>query len=86
MSLTSLSFYAILDGNALRFFGRNFNLAFLEAQNIDPLFSKWFFVVIIAVWTIPDVLMLYGINKKKPGFLIPWLVMYMIPLVVSLAQ
>ena len=34
-------------------------------------------------WMVPDGLMLYGISKKKHGFLLPWLIVHMILLVVS---
>jgi len=42
----------------------------------------WISVILTLVWMIPDALMLYGINKTKPGFMMPWLVLKMILLVV----
>ena len=43
----------------------------------------WLSIILTAVWIIPDALLLVGINKKKPGFMLPWLIMKMILLVVS---
>ena len=43
----------------------------------------WVMIVISVVWMIPDVLLLVGISKKKPGFMMVWLVVKMILLVVS---
>ena len=40
-------------------------------------------IVISVVWMIPDACLLYGISKKKPGFMMVWLVVKMIELVVS---
>ena len=40
-------------------------------------------IVISVVWMIPDACLLYGISKKKPGFMMVWLVIKMILLVVS---
>ena len=40
-------------------------------------------IVISVVWMIPDACLLYGISKKKPGFIMVWLVIKMILLVVS---
>ena len=40
-------------------------------------------IVISVVWMIPDACLLYGISKKKPGFMMVWLVVKMILLVVS---
>ena len=40
-------------------------------------------IVISVVWMIPDACLLYGISKKKPGFMMVWLVIKMIFLVVS---
>jgi len=39
-------------------------------------------IVIEVAWIIPDVLLLVGISKKKPGFMMVWLVMKMIELVI----
>ena len=44
----------------------------------------WIIVLLTVIWIIPDGLMLYGIVKKKSSYLIPWLVMYIILLVVSI--
>merc|ERR1712156_804005 len=41
----------------------------------------WLSIILTAVWIIPDALLLVGINKKKPGFMLPWLIMKMILLV-----
>ena len=43
----------------------------------------WILIVISVVWMIPDVLLLVGISKKKPGYMMVWLVIRMILLVVS---
>ena len=43
----------------------------------------WLSIVIEVAWMIPDVLLLVGISKKKPGFMMVWLVVKMILLVVS---
>ena len=40
-------------------------------------------ILIEMAWMIPDVLLLVGIRKKKPGFMMVWLVVKMILLVVS---
>ena len=45
----------------------------------------WSIVLLTAICKIPDGLMYYGIKEKKPGFLLPWLILYMILLVVSIA-
>jgi len=42
----------------------------------------WISVILTLVWMIPDALMLHGINKAKPGFMMPWLVLKMILLVL----
>jgi len=42
----------------------------------------WGSVIATAIWTIPDALMLHGINRNRPGFLLPWLIMKMILLVI----
>jgi len=39
-------------------------------------------IVIEVAWIIPDVLLLVGISKKKPGFMMVWLVVKMILLVL----
>ena len=43
----------------------------------------WVSILISVAWMIPDVFLLVGISKKKPGFMMVWLVMKMILLVVS---
>ena len=43
----------------------------------------WFSIGINVVWIIPDIFLLVGISKKKPGFMMVWLVVKMIELVVS---
>ena len=43
----------------------------------------WFSIVINVGWMIPDIFLLVGISKKKPGFMMVWLVVKMILLVVS---
>lgn len=42
----------------------------------------WLSIILTAVWIIPDALLLVGINKMKPGFMLPWLIMKMILLVL----
>merc|ERR1712156_746606 len=42
----------------------------------------WLSIILTAVWIIPDALLLVVINKKKPGFMLPWLIMKMILLVL----
>merc|ERR1711935_536442 len=42
----------------------------------------WILIVISVVWMIPDVLLLVGISKKKPGYMMVWLVIRMILLVL----
>jgi len=39
-------------------------------------------IVISVVWMIPDACLFYGISKKKPGFMMVWLVIKMILLVL----
>ena len=43
----------------------------------------WVSILISVAWMIPDVFLLVGISKKKPGFMMVWLVVKMILLVVS---
>jgi len=43
----------------------------------------WFSIFISVAWMIPDIFLLVGISKKKPGFMMVWLVVKMIELVVS---
>ena len=43
----------------------------------------WLSIILTVVWIIPDALLLHGINKMKPGFMLPWLIMKMILFVVS---
>ena len=43
----------------------------------------WFLIVISVAWMIPEIFLLVGISKKKPGFMMVWLVVKMIELVVS---
>jgi len=42
----------------------------------------WVSIVISVVWMIPDIFLLVGISKKKPGFMMVWLVVKMILLVI----
>ena len=44
---------------------------------------SWFSIVISVAWMIPEIFLLVGISKKKPGFMMVWLVVKMIELVVS---
>merc|ERR1712110_609337 len=37
----------------------------------------WLSIFIEVVWMIPDILLLIGISKKKPGFMMVWLVVKM---------
>ena len=43
----------------------------------------WFLIVISVAWMISEIFLLVGISKKKPGFMMVWLVIKMILLVVS---
>ena len=43
----------------------------------------WSIIAIIITWMVSDGIMLYGISKKKPSFMIVWLVINMTLLVVS---
>ena len=43
----------------------------------------WVSIVISVARMIPDIFLLVGISKKKPGFMMVWLVIKMILLVVS---
>ena len=43
-------------------------------------------IVINLMWISFDVLLLYGINKNKKDFLLPWMIFEMIALVVSKIQ
>ena len=43
-------------------------------------------IVICLTWISFDALLLHGINKKKKGFLLPWMIFEMIGLVVSKMQ
>lgn len=51
-------------------------------QTVGATVFLWGSVVISAIWMIPDALMLLGINKNRPGFMLPWLIMKMIYLVI----
>jgi len=42
----------------------------------------WVSILISVAWMIPDVFLLVGISKKKPGFMMVWLVVKMILLVI----
>jgi len=42
----------------------------------------WVSIVISVVWMIPDACLLVGISKKKPGYMMVWLVIKMILLVL----
>ena len=53
------------------------------AASIDPVGIIWTSILISGVWMIPDIFLLVGILKKKPGFMMVWLVIKMILLVVS---
>ena len=53
------------------------------AASLGPLGIMWASILISVVWTIPDIFLLVGISKKKPGFMMVWLVVKMILLVVS---
>lgn len=51
-------------------------------RNVGLAVFLWGSVVATAIWTIPDALMLHGINRNRPGFMLPWLIMKMILLVI----
>ena len=53
------------------------------AASLGPVGIMWASILISVVWTIPDIFLLVGISKKKPGFMMVWLVVKMILLVVS---
>ena len=68
----------------------NYNQLLARIPNVDKLEYSlgyygliWVSIVSSVVWMIPDVLLLVGISKKKPGFMMVWLVVRMILLVVS---
>jgi len=42
----------------------------------------WFLIVISVAWMISEIFLLVGISKKKPGFMMVWLVVKMIELVI----
>merc|ERR1712156_1418683 len=42
----------------------------------------WISAIMTAILIIPDAFLLHGINKKKPGFMFPWLIMKMILVVL----
>ena len=51
--------------------------------SLGPFGIIWVSILISVVWTIPNIFLLVGISKKKPGFMMVWLVIKMILLVVS---
>ena len=53
------------------------------AARLDHVVTLVVSIVISVVWMISDACLLYGISKKKPGFMMVWLVIKMILLVVS---
>ena len=53
------------------------------AASLGPVVIMWVSILISVVWMIPDIFLLVGISKKKPGFMMVWLVVKMIELVVS---
>ena len=53
------------------------------AASLGPVGIIWTSILISGVWMIPDIFLLVGILKKKPGFMMVWLVIKMILLVVS---
>ena len=55
----------------------------LYAATLDHVVTLVVSIVISVVWMISDACLLYGISKKKPGFMMVWLVIKMILLVVS---
>jgi len=42
----------------------------------------WISAIMTAILIIPDAFLLHGINKKKPGFMLPWLIMKLILIVL----
>ena len=56
---------------------------YLYAARLDHVVTLVVSIVISVVWMISDACLLYGISKKKPGFMMVWLVIKMILLVVS---
>lgn len=57
--------------------------SFLEiVSNVGLGAFLWGSVIATAIWMIPDALMLHGINRNRPGFMLPWLIMKMILLVI----
>jgi len=51
-------------------------------RNVGLAVFLWGSVIATAIWIIPDALMLHGINRRRPGFILPWLIMKMILLVI----
>jgi len=69
--------------------GVSFAASYVDTLNENQIFGTilnaigsyaflWLSIILTAVWIIPDALLLVGINKKKPGFMLPWLIMNMI--------
>jgi hypothetical protein len=47
---------------------------------------SFFMIFIPLMWMITDILMLHGVWHNKPGFIIPWVVLHIILLVVSISE
>jgi len=44
-----------------------------DGSTIDTTLLLWIITVISAAWIVLDALMIHGINKGKPGLMMPWL-------------
>ena len=54
-----------------------------NGSTIDTTLLLWIITVISAAWIVLDALMIHGINKGKPGLMMPWLFTTMMFLMVS---
>jgi len=87
LRLTTGPIYLIL--GLLGFFGRvnswNFHsdviTTFLSTYAITPAFH-WINIILNVMFIILNALMLYGINTRKPGYMMAWLIVEMIYLVL----
>ena len=90
--LTDIIIVAGLNGSAIpAFFSKlYFRIAFDAVMNQafeligSPIGTMSIFIIFTLFWLACDGLMLYGITKRKPGFLIPWLVVKLILYIVSM--
>ena len=69
-----LKVYATIENQAI------ISLAF---EHIGQILTMSIFIIFTLFWLTCDGLMLNGITKRKPGFLMPWLVVNLILCIVS---